>query len=156
MKRTFVLVMILLAAVASAQAKKVSSVKYDIESAGPSKVGTYLVQVWVFSKNGKVSEDMLKYAAVHGVIFRGFTGETNERPIASSPLIEQEKKDFFDDFFSEEGAFRTYATIVPGQLRKIKTSTGEFKVGAVLSVQKDRLKQFLVEANIVKGLKSGF
>lgn len=158
MKNISITFLLLFSLCICAQAKKDTSVKYEIESAGPAKTGTYLVHVWVYSKSGKVSEEKLKYAAIHGVIFRGFSGDlVSERPLAKTPSVEQERKEFFEEFFSEKGgSFVNYASIVPGQMRKMQTSTGEIKVGTIITVQKDLLKQYLVDAGIIKGLNSGF
>ncbi|MBS7396611.1 MAG: hypothetical protein KIG35_08035, partial [Prevotellamassilia sp.] len=54
-------------------------IEYDITSAGSGVQGTYLVKVYVNSKKKDLVDADLKYAAVHGVLFRGFSG-SNGKP----------------------------------------------------------------------------
>ena len=71
--------------------------RYEIECAGIGKDGTYLIKVWSYSKNPKVATTQAKKNAIHGVIFKGFSGGgqgcTSQRPLAPSPSIEEEKAD---------------------------------------------------------------
>ena len=69
MKRLVYFVCALLLMVMSAFAKNDKMPQYDIVGAGSGSEGTVLVKVFVYAK--KVTENDLKRAAVHGVIFRG-------------------------------------------------------------------------------------
>ncbi len=139
--------------------KDKEEVSYDIQSAGSGVQGTYLVSVWVYSKTGKVNDDLLKYAAVHGVLFRGFSGQQGaptQRPLAGSAVVEQQKSDYFQAFFGEEGAYLNFATVVMGSYQRVKVKKRGYKVGAVLQVSKDQLRRELEQAGVIKSLSSGF
>ena len=85
----FLLAVVVAAATPTAIAKdKKGGVNdYNIEGAGTGTQGTYLVKVTVITKDKKVSDDAIKRAAVHGVLFRGFTDTTvrrTQKPLAGS------------------------------------------------------------------------
>ena len=134
------------------------SMRYDIECAGTGTEGTYLIKVWVFAKKNNVDENLLKKSAVHGVIFKGFAGAqgcTSQKPLASSPGVEQEKANFFNVFFANNGDFLKYATVVTGSTETIKVGK-EFKIGVIVSISKDLLRKDLESAGVIRGLSSGF
>jgi hypothetical protein len=145
--------------VSAKKKKPKESFRYDISCAGAGTQGTYLVKVYVYSKDKEVSDDALKQAAVHGVLFRGFSGTagcTSQKPLAGSGVVEQEKADYFNAFFASGGIYLRFASVVPASYERIKTANKEYKVGAVLQVQKDDLRKELEGADIIRGLSSGF
>jgi hypothetical protein len=134
------------------------SMRYDIECAGTGTEGTYLIKVWVYAKKNNVDENLLKKSAVHGVIFKGFAGAqgcTSQKPLASSPGIEQEKANFFNVFFANNGDYLKYASVVVGSTETIKVGK-EFKIGVIVSISKDLLRKDLESAGVIRGLSSGF
>ncbi|MBQ8224935.1 MAG: hypothetical protein IJZ86_06265 [Bacteroides sp.] len=139
------------------QAKDKDEFRYDIESAGSGTQGTDLVQVWVYSKKGKTSDDDLKKAAVHGVIFRGFNGMNglpSQRPLVKSITAEEQHKDYFNALFN--GAHLHFASIVSGSYKRVRTSNKEYKVGVTIQVNRNALRKELENAGIIKKLSSGF
>lgn len=50
----------------------ITDTRYDIEGVETGLQGTYLVKVYVYTKKSSVTTEEFKFAAVHGVIFRGF------------------------------------------------------------------------------------
>ena len=136
--------------------KKKEMLRYEIEAAGVGVEGTYIVKAYVLCDKGKVPDELIKEAAVRGVIFRGFAaanGAPSQKAMAS-PAVEQEKAVFFDDFFGS-GSHLGYANIVPGSYDRMKTSTG-YRVGATVQVQKTQLRRYLEEAGVIRGLNTGF
>ena len=151
---TMLAVLMLLSVAAIAKSDK--PLQYDIEAAGSGVQGTYLVRVWIYSKSGKISDEDIKKAAVHGVIFRGFNGgqgSPSQRPIATSTTLEEEKAEYFKTFFGF--AYLQYANIVSGSYQRVKNHK-DYKVGAIVQVNKDNLRRELEQAGIVKGLSNGF
>ena len=133
--------------------------RYDIECAGSGEQGTYLIKVWTYSKKANVPSDLMKKNAVHGIIFRGFSGQqgcTSQKPIAQTPSVYQEKEDFFKAFFANGGTFLKYANITSPTPETVKVGKNEYKVGVVISVSKDLLRKDLEAAGIIKGLGAGF
>jgi len=158
MKTRLFLITMLCFVTFSIEAKKPENLRYDIECAGNGAQGSYLVKVWVYTKESKLTSEVLKKYAVHGVIFKGYAGKSNcssQRAIAQSPALEQEKSDFFNAFFNKDKAYSKYATEVSGSVERIKIGK-EYKYGAVISVSKDMLRQDLEKAGIIRGLSDGF
>jgi hypothetical protein len=136
--------------------------RYELECVGTGTDGTYLVKVWNYSKKSKKAIAEAKRNAVHGVIFKGFGGGpgcTGQKPLANSPGIEEQHKDFFEAFFADGGKYLKYVnestdgSIDADDITKVGK---EYKIGIVVSVAKDALRQDLEAAGIVKGLSSGF
>lgn len=142
----------------SSMAKQPDVLRYDIECAGNGVQGTYLVKVWVYSKNNQLTSDMMKKYAVHGIIFKGYAGNdkgcVSQKAMVSSS-IEQDRADFFDAFFNTDKAYARYATEIDGAVERIKIGK-EYKYGFVISVSKDALRKDLEGAGIIRGLSAGF
>lgn len=138
--------------------------RYDIECEGIAKQGAKLVKVWSYSKNPKHAIASAMRNAVHGVIFKGFAGGgqscTSSQPLVKDPSVEEEYKEFFNEFFAEGGEYLKYVSaatdgsIAPGD--RLKVSKREYKIAAVVTVMSDQLRKRLEKENIVKSLTSGF
>lgn len=137
--------------------------RYELECVGTGSEGTYLIKVYSYSKKSKIAIAQAQKNAVHGVVFKGFAGGgrgcSSQRPLASSPAIEDEKADFFNAFFADGGKFMKYVgvsgdgTINAEDIMKVGK---EYKIGIIVSVQKDQLRKDLEAAGVIKGLSSGF
>jgi len=168
-RKSFILLLLLIAysVVVDAQAKNKANKdteewRYEIECVSTGATGSYLIKVWSYSKKPEVAINQAKKNAVHGIIFKGFTGAgagCTQKPLASSPGIEQEKAEYFKDFFADGGKYMQFVTesgdgsIDPADRVKIGK---EYKIGVVVSVYKDQLRKDLEAAGIIKGLGSGF
>lgn len=154
---------------ANAQAKKKADKatvawRYELACVGTGVTGTYLIKVYSYSKKPSVAKNQAKKNAIHGIIFKGFgagaKGCTSQQPLARNPNIEQEKADYFKDFFADGGKYMKFVSLsndgAVGAGDVIKVSKKEYKVGIVVSVQKDLLRKDLEAAGIIKGLASGF
>lgn len=143
---------------APANAKKVdiTTTRYDIEGVEVGAQGTYLVKVYIYTDKPTATTEQIKYAAVHGVIFRGFSGKgfTTQKPL-SRPEAESQNADFFSAFWKNED-YLAYANIVNAVADRVKVSKKEYKIAAIVSVSKDSLRKSLESAGIIKGLNSGF
>lgn len=85
----------------------ITDTRYDIEGVETGLQGTYLVKVYVYTKKSSVTTEEFKFAAVHGVIFRGFErkGFGAQKPIANAEAQTQHA-DFFNAFFQQWGLHR--------------------------------------------------
>ena len=153
--------MLLLAIVLStsftfAKKVKITETRYDIEGVETGVQGTFLVKVYVYTSKPEATTEQIKFAAVHGVLFRGFSGKgfATQKALAR-PEIEAQKADFFSAFWGN-GDYLAYASIVNAVTDRIKASNKEYKIGAIVSVSKDALRKSLEDAGIIKGLNSGF
>ena len=130
--------------------------QFDIMGAGSGNEGMLLVKVFVYAKKSVADED-LKRAAVHGVVFRGLTGNNSgaNQPAMASPTVEADNAPFCEAFFAPNGECQNYASIIPGSYERIKTGKG-YKYGVVVQVNKTALRKDLEKAGIVRSLSSGF
>ncbi len=137
--------------------------RYEVEATGTGAQGTYQIKVWTYSENQETAIEQAKKNAVHAIIFKGYPNSgrvQGQKPLARNPNLEQEKQDFFKDFFKDGGKFQKYVFLVnngaiePGD--RIKISKKEFKIGVVVSVNVAGLRKDLEQAGIIKGLSDGF
>lgn len=131
---------------------------YEITGAGTGSEGTYLIDVTVISKKNNPDDNIMKRAAVHGVLFKGFSNKAlrqMQKPLAGSAANEAQHIDFYNDFFSEAGSALNYASIVNGS-RKVIKSGKEYRVTVTVSVNKEELHSYLESLGILNGLNSGF
>ena len=137
--------------------------RYELEAAGVGSQGTYQVKVWSYSRNVETAMEQAKKNAVHGIIFKGFPGKNSsgQRPLATNPNIDEQNKDFFEEFFKTGGGdYMKFVTLANnGQIApqdRIKISKKEYKIGLVVSVNQAELRRYLEKAGIIKGLSDGF
>ncbi len=138
--------------------------RYEVEAAGEGMQGTYLIKVWTYSKNQETAIEQAKKNAVHAVIFKGYpknsTVAAEKKPLARTPNLEQEKQEFFKEFFKDGGKFQKYVFLVNNGViaagDRIKISKKEYKIGVVVSVNVAGLRKDLEDAGIIKSLSSGF
>lgn len=150
------LTMVLSTSFVFAKKVKITETRYDIEGVETGAQGTFLVKVYVYTSKPEVTTEQIKYAAVHGVLFSGFSGKgfATQKALAR-PEIETQKADFFSAFWGN-GDYLAYASIVNAVADRVKVSNKEYKIGAIVSVSKDSLRKSLEDAGIIKGLNFGF
>ena len=91
----------------------------------------------------------------HQIEAAGGDGCVGQRALASGPGAELEYEDYFQRFFADNGEYRKYVSLVVGTEEILKVGK-EYKVGVVVSVQKDELRKALEAAGVIKGLNYGF
>lgn len=156
MKRLLSLTILLLAFFMGAIAKGGDKMpQYDITGAGSGTEGTILVKVYVYAQS--VKDEDLKRAAVHGIVFRGCTGNQSgaRQPAMAPATAETDNAAFCEAFFAADGPCQNYATIVAGSYDRMKTQKG-YKSGAILQIDKTSLRKELEKAGVVRKLSSGF
>ncbi|NRS87998.1 hypothetical protein HNQ02_000908 [Flavobacterium sp. 7E] len=136
--------------------------RYEIEAVQTGVQGTYLIKVWSYSKKPEVAMEQAKKNAIHGIIFKGFTGISGvpgQSPLANSLNLEDEKEDFFKPFFNEGGDYMKYVSLSnDGSVAaedRMKIGK-EYKIGVIVAVNITDLRKDLEKANIIKSLSSGF
>ena len=135
---------------------------YEIEPVGVGTQGSYLIKVWSYSKKPMVALEQAKKNAVHGIIFKGFTGiqgVPGQRPLTNNPNLEVEQAEFFKNFCAEGGKYMKFVNITnDGSVAaedRLKIGK-EYKIGVVVSVNVAGLRKDLEDAGMVRGLNSGF
>lgn len=131
--------------------------EYEIAAADQTAAqGTYVVKVTVLSKKSNIDTDLLSRAAVHGVLFRGISGNrTHQKPLAGSAATEAQHAEYFKNFFAPNGAARNYTHEIPGS-RQVVKSGKQYRISSTMVVQKDQLRRDLEQAGVIEGLNSIF
>lgn len=135
--------------------------RYEIEATQTGSQGTYQIKVWSYSKDATVAAEQAKKNAVHGIIFRGFSGSQDgrvkgQKPLSNNPNLEQEQEKFFKEFFADGGTYQKFvSTSTNATSERIKYGK-EYKVGVIVSVNVSELRKYLENAGIIKSLNSGF
>ena len=137
--------------------------RYEIECMGVGSEGTYLIKVYSYSKRPEVALEQAKKNAIHGVVFKGFSvgaqGCPAQKPLARNPNAESEHAEFFKSFFADGGKYMKFVGLTSDgnvDASDITKSGKEYKVGIIISVQKDLLRKDLEAAGVIRGLNSGF
>jgi hypothetical protein len=166
-KTLFLLPVLLLPFFSISQSKKkadkeTNEWRYEMEAAGTGVQGTYQVKVWTYSKKPETAIEQAKKNAVHGIIFKGFQDKDRvkgQKALAQSPNLEQEKEDFFKEFFEDGGKFQKFVSLVNnGAIApedRIKIGK-EYKIGVIVSVNVASLRKDLEDAGIIKSLGNMF
>jgi hypothetical protein len=142
--------------------KDTAAWRYEIEAVQTGVQGTYLIKVWSYSKKPEVATEQSKKNAIHGVIFKGFTGIAGvpgQSPLANNVNLEDEKADFFKPFFSEGGKYMKFVSssndgaVAAEDRMKVGK---EYKIGLIVAVNVAELRKDLENAGVIKSLSSGF
>ncbi|MDR2765748.1 MAG: hypothetical protein LBB90_12045 [Tannerella sp.] len=148
--------------IATAAGKKKQPWRYEIEVVEVGAQGTYLIKVWSYAKKANDAIAQATRNAVHGVIFKGFTGKpgiSGQKALAASPNLEESKKDFFDAFFADGGKYMKFVNITNnGSISaqdRLKVGK-EYKIGVIVSVDVSALRKDLEDAGIITRLGAGF
>ena len=139
-----------------------TSWKYELEGIQQGADGTYLLKVWVYSRTPEIDYDLAKKMAIHGVIFKGYSGRkglSGQPPLTKNLSLEEEKKSFFRVFFSNNGRYNEFVNLSAEQIGpgdRLKLGKREYKIGLVASVKKDALRKYLENSGVIRRLSDGF
>jgi hypothetical protein len=168
MKRILISLLLVFSVVSISYAKKESTPgdipEYVIEGCG-SASGESLVKVSVMAKKAKdITEQQLAKAAVHGVLFRGYSnstvqgyGESSDHPaVAGGPNAFNQYIDFFEPFFTG-GDYMNYVRFLDDS-RSVTKVGNMYRVSAKVRVATGQLKKDLSAKgiNAIQTLGSGF
>lgn len=136
--------------------------RYEIEGVQTGTQGSYLIKVWSYSKKPEVATEQAKKNAVHGIIFKGFSGRAGvpgQSPLTNNSNLEEEKADFFKSFFSDGGKYMKFVSLsndgAVAAEDRMKIGK-EYKIGVIVSVNVADLRKDLENSEIIKSLSSGF
>lgn len=131
--------------------------RYDIDYLKNAGDGMSTIKVWSYGKTAKDAEQKCKQNAVHGVIFKGYSGSGTVQPaLVKSPTGYSDNKEFFENFFRNGDYLRYISSTVDGSTETRKAQTGEYKVSATMTINVKMLRKHLEQAGIIRGLTSGF
>ncbi|KPM31098.1 Hypothetical protein I595_3077 [Croceitalea dokdonensis DOKDO 023] len=138
--------------------------RYDIECVNTGKQGFKLIKIWSYAKKPKLAVSQSWKNAVHGIIFKGFSGTgrscTGFRPLMNKAMTEKQYKEFFKEFFMDGGDYNQYVTdaadglIDPRDVLKVNKKL--YKIGIVVNVHTDALRKRLEQEGFISALSDGF
>lgn len=133
---------------------------YEVECMGVGVDGTQLVKVWSFGQSPEKAMIQARKNAVHAVIFKGVRmglPGCMMSPLVTKPGAEVQHAEFFNNFFSDGGAYLRFVNQVgDGSIDRIKINNKSYKIGMVVSVLHTQLRSELEAAGIVPKLGQGF
>lgn len=161
MRKYLILLLVVLLGIGevSAQSKN-KEYRYEVAPVSVGAQGTYLIKVFSYAKSKKKALNLVKENAIHAVLFSGFTGGNGiatQKPLVSNK-IKSENEEFFEKFFENKEYERfvnlsTDSTVKPGDMIKVGKL---YKIGFVVSVNKDGLREYLESQGILKSLGGMF
>lgn len=135
-------------------------VESRIEGVDIGTDGTYLVKAYAYGNKVPVAMDAAKLEAVRGVVFKGFAGKSghfsSQAPLVNSVSEKDSNKAFFDAFFAPGGEYLNYINRALDESPEITKVGKGYEVGLVVSVAKDRLREYLEQKGVIKALTEGF
>lgn len=135
----------------SVSAKDGKSLLYEISCAGNAS-GYYIVEVTAYvSKKSNINEEHVKKCALHGVLFKGFSGKAGCS--SQQPLIMQIKNTEDSIFLNNliDVNYSKYSESVGIPLKVIKQKK-RYKITTTIQVAKDLLRKDLEKAGIIRKL----
>lgn len=136
--------------------------RYEIDVVQTGTQGTYLIKVWSYSKKPIVAIEQSKKNAVHGIVFKGFTGTSRipgQKALATDGNAEEEMGAYFKPFFEDGGKYMKYVSLTSDgavAAEDIMKVGKEYKVGVVVSVNVSALRKELETVGVIKALGAGF
>ncbi len=162
MKRliTYSLLIVTLLLTSCSSSKKVSTTvkQYNVETMGVGNDGTYIIRVTDYfrSTDESVYLDGLKRDAVHSVIYQGIpagNGSIRQPALMNADTRVDGNEQALNEFF-EQKLYLNYINSVVNSSKKITKikDSKDYKISVVISVDKERLRKYLIDNNIIKPL----
>ena len=132
-------------------AKEKGQLEYEISCAGNAKAGYYVVEVSVYvSKKGEIGTDIVKKCALHGVLFKGFSGSdgchSQKRMLTN---FNETHSALINNLVASE--YGKYTETVGIPLKVIKQNK-KYKVTSIIQVAKDMLRKDLEDLGVIRKL----
>lgn len=131
--------------------------RYELEYVKSVGNGMVNVKVWSYSRRASIAIEQCKKNAVHGILFKGYSGEgATQPPMIRDAATISTHSTFFDAFFADGGDYMRYVSnSILGTSKTVKVGK-DHKVGVVVSVNVRQLRHDLEQAGILRSLADGF
>jgi len=142
-----------------------SSYNYEVTTVAVGVDGTKLVKVWGY---GKKVEDAIRNAkklAVASAIFSGYPAASGGAAAPTPAIIKDQNAgtkhaQFFDNFFAPGGKYLQFVQLSndapPSGKDRIKINKKTYKIGILVSVAYDNLREYLESQSVARSLDAGF
>ena len=148
----------ILTSCSSSKKMAVSVRQYEVETLGVGVDGTYLIKVTDYFKttDEKLYLDGLKKDAVHCVIYNGVpagNGSMKQPALMTNDTRMEGNEKALNDFFEQKLYLDFINSVVNSSktITKIKGSK-DYKISVGISVNKDELRKYLIDNDIIKPL----
>lgn len=148
----------ILTSCSSSKKMAVSVRQYEVETLGVGVDGTYLIKVTDYFKttDEKLYLDGLKKDAVHCVIYNGVpagNGSMKQPALMTNDTRIEGNEKALNDFFEQKLYLDFINSVVNSSktITKIKGSK-DYKISVGISVNKDELRKYLIDNDIIKPL----
>lgn len=135
-------------------------VESRIEGVDIGTDGTYLIKAYSYGNKVPQAMEAAKLEAVRGVVFKGFAGKSghfsSQAPLLNDASAKDANKAFFDAFFAPGGEYLNYINRSLDESPEIIKVGKGYEVGLIVSVAKDRLREYLEQKGVLKALTEGF
>ena len=128
-------------------------VTYEMFGVGEGKAGYYLVEISAYvAKKKEISREITKKCAVHGVLFKGYSGH---KGYASKPALirdsnlAEEKTSYFEALIEEK--YEIYTSMANEFMKVVKVGK-KYKVTTIVQVNVKQLRRDLERDKIIKTL----
>ena len=152
------LIFMILTSCSSSKKMAVSVRQYEVETLGVGVDGTYLIKVTDYFKttDEKLYLDGLKKDAVHCVIYNGVpagNGSMKQPALMTNDTRIEGNEKALNDFFEQKLYLDFINSVVNSSktITKIKGSK-DYKISVGISVNKDELRKYLIDNDIIKPL----
>ncbi len=134
-----------------------SDVSYECTVVGIGTDGTKLLKVWGYEKKEAEAKIEAKKNAVAACLFKGAVGTREQivKAIVPDPSIADAHQAYFDKFFETGGQYLQYVALSTDASGKdiVKMDKG-YKVGVIVSVMYDKLREEMERQGVVKKLSN--
>lgn len=152
------LVLVFLSSCSSSKKITTEVRQYDVETMGVGNDGTYLIKVTDYfrSTDERIYLDGLKKDAVHCVIYRGIpagNGSMKQPALMTNDTRIEGNEQALNEFFEQKKYADFINSVVNSSksITKVKDSK-DYKISVTISVNKDELRKYLIDNNIIKPL----
>ena len=127
---------------------------YEVECLGVELDGSQTVRVWGVGRNKKDAVEQAKKNAVWAVIFDGIKDGAegcNMRPLITEVNAKERYEDYFNIFFTDNGAYKDYVSVRDTKLRsggRSKDKLG-YSYDITIRVLRPQLKARLKSDNLI-------
>jgi hypothetical protein len=128
---------------------------HEIECLGSELDGSVTLKSWGKGKNRNDALEQAKKEAINVVLFTGIRNgkqECESRPLLNAPNIRENKADYFNNFFKEEGDYKKFASDKDESFGKKEKETGrdgDVMYGYVIRVMRSDLKKQMITDGIL-------
>jgi hypothetical protein len=139
-------------------AQDFSSMNYEVQFIRTGLEGTILFKIFSYGKNEDQAIENCKSDALKAVMFKGIPGSDLRDPMIKDLSVLETRKDFFETFFTTKQYLQYVSISSDGSIDgedRLKVGK-KYKIGVIVSVQKNTLRKLLESSGIIKPLNAGF